>query len=301
MGLRNPENDDQPVSGVANVAGLELAYAEWYPSRRGLGPTLLFIHATGFHARIWDQIVRRLPLRHTICIDMHGHGLSDGEPISHWQVLCEELTQFVRALDLQDVIAIGHSMGGHAAIAAAAALPDRFNQLILIDPVVFPPEEYGQTAKPFNGGELHPTAKRRRDFDSIEAMVERFKNRSPYALFTPETLLDYCRYGLTKKETDAGYMLACAPEMEASVYTTSRTNKAIFDCIETVQHPVLILRAAMEDDPANMSFTSSPTWPGLVDAFAHAQEIYRPDLTHFMPMEAPDEIAAIIDAVATGD
>ncbi|MCP4315483.1 MAG: hypothetical protein GY789_05525 [Hyphomicrobiales bacterium] len=39
---------------------------------------------------------------------------------------------------------------------------------------------------------------------------------------------------------------------------------------------------------------------GLVDVFANATEIFRPDLTHFMPMEAPDEIAAIIGEEISG-
>lgn len=292
--------DAEPKPGEVRVGAETLGYVEWHRELRDTGPTLLFIHATGFHARIWDQIVRRLPARHTICIDMHGHGRSTGTSITHWRTFCEELVGFIEALDLSCVVAIGHSLGGHAAIAAAAALQQRFRSLILIDPVVMPPELYDQVEAIIPEGYVHPSSKRRRDFQSIDAMIERFEDRSPYALFTREMLEDYCRYALMPRQNGDGLTLACAPEMEASVYTARLSNKGIFDSVKAVGIPVLILRADAPDDPAGLSFTSSPTWPGLAGAFTNAREIFRPDLTHFMPMEAPDEIAAIIDEEVSG-
>ncbi len=289
------DNESQPRMGEVRAQGETLAYAEWHPELRGKGPTLLFVHATGFHGRIWDQLVRRLPPRHAICIDMHGHGRSSGEPVFHWRVFCDELAAFVEALDLKDIAAVGHSMGAHASIGAAAAEPGRFRQLILIDPVVFAPERYKEFASGPAGDALHPASKRRADFDSVDAMVDRFRDRSPYDLFIPEMLRDYCHYGLVSK-VGGGLTLACAPQMEASVYTGNLSNIGIFEDIRAIEIPVLILRAKENDDPANISFSRSPTWPGLVDCFADAREIYRPDLSHFMPMQAPDEIASIIDA-----
>mgnify|MGYP001813704158 FL=1 len=285
----------QPRVGQAEALGETLSYAEWHPELRGQDATLLFVHATGFHGRIWDQLVRRLPPRHAICVDMHGHGRSTGQPVFHWRVFCDELAAFVETLDLADIVAIGHSMGGHASIGAAAAQPDRFRQLILVDPVVFSPERYAAAnAEPADGA-LHPASKRRADFDSVEAMVDRFRDRSPYSLFLPEILQDYCEYGLVAKP-GGGLTLACTPEMEASVYTGNHSNASIFEDIAAVRAPVLILRAMQNKNPAIVSFEHSPTWTGLVTRFAEAREIYRPDLSHFMPMQVPDEIASIIDA-----
>ena len=281
--------------GELAVLGETLAYAEWHWHNRGREPTVLFIHATGFHGRVWDQLVRRLPPRHTICIDMHGHGRSTGEPVFHWKVFCDELAAFVETLALREIVAVGHSMGGHAAIGAAAAKPQCFRQLILVDPVVFAPERYEEFAARTEDMPLHPASKRRAEFASVEAMVERFHNRPPYDLFVPEMLEDYCRHGLVAKP-GGGLTLACSPEMEASVYTGNLSNVGIFEDIKAVEIPVFIMRAKENDDPANISFSRSPTWPGLVHCFSHAREIYRPDLSHFMPMEAPDEIASIIEA-----
>lgn len=36
-----------------------ICWFEW--GTRGQGPSLLLLHATGFHARLWDQVVAALP------------------------------------------------------------------------------------------------------------------------------------------------------------------------------------------------------------------------------------------------
>ena len=41
--------------------GVRLAHFEWHADHRGHGPTVWLVHATGFHGRVWDQAVRRLP------------------------------------------------------------------------------------------------------------------------------------------------------------------------------------------------------------------------------------------------
>ena len=81
--------------------------------------SLLLAHATGFHARCWDQVIAHLGERHVIAVDQRGHGRSDKMPITDWRVLGEDLDALVRALELRDLVGVGHSMGGHAMVEAA--------------------------------------------------------------------------------------------------------------------------------------------------------------------------------------
>lgn len=287
---------DHPSEHRAALPGVELAWFEWRPDLRGREPALLLAHATGFHARCWDAVVRRLPERHVVAVDQRSHGRSQKTEITHWKVFGEDLRDFVLALDLRDVIGVGHSMGGHAMTDAAAALPERFRRLVLIDPVIASPEAYGEGGWTISmpGGGPHPTAKRRRRFSSPEEMIERFRDRVPYSVFHPEALRDYCVYGLLRAE-GGGYELACPPEIEAAIYMTSRTNPGVYASIDRLELPVLVVRAK-EPPPERdlMDFSSSPTWPGLAKRFRRGREIHFPDHTHFLPMEIPDRMAAII-------
>jgi len=285
-----------PVEHRVAANGIELAYFEWGRSFRGRAPTILLVHATGFHARCWDAVVRRLGDRHVIAVDQRGHGRSENTEISHWRVFGEDLTAFVEALDLRDVCGVGHSMGGHALVEAAARVPDRFRRLVLLDPVIVSPEDYGEGGWSIAslGGE-HPTAKRKRAFRSPEEMIERFRERVPCRVFRPDALRDYCVHGLLPDEDGEGFHLACPPEIEARIYMTSRTNAGVYDSIRALGMPVLVVRSMLPPkDRSPMDFSSSPTWPGLAAELENGRDLHLPNHTHFLPMEIPDRIAALI-------
>ena len=286
-----------PTEQRVDTGRIEQAYFEWGREHRGRGPTLLLVHATGFHARCWDPVVRRLGERHVIAVDQRGHGRSEKIEITHWDVFGQDLAAFAKTLGLEGVVGVGHSMGAHAMVDAAAAEPGRFRNLVLIDPVIASAGDYDEGGWKIASlaGKPHPTSKRKRHFDSPEAMIERFRDRKPYSVFHPEALEAYCTFGLLPSESGEGFDLACPPEIEASVYMTSRTNAGVYDSVRALDLPVLILRAKLPaPDRDVMDFSSSPTWPGLVGEFANAQEIHFADRTHFLPMEIPDRIAELI-------
>ena len=282
--------ENQPVEHRVRTDGVELTCYEWHPELRGVGPPVLFAHATGFHGRIWDQTLRHLGPRWAFCLDQRGHGRSDAPLIHDWQVFGDDLSEIVEKMDLKSVIGVGHSMGGHAMVEAAAFQADRFERLLLIDPVIGPPEQYiDPPSLPASiAHEGHPTARRRASFRSPEAMYDRFRKRAPFSRFVPAALRDYCEYGLTPCPDPAGFRLACPPEVEASIYMSARSNRRVFESIEDVTTPVTILRAKLpQPDREIMDFSSSPTWPGLADVFADGLDVHFPEASHFIPMESP--------------
>lgn len=284
-----------PVERRVRANGIEIAIFEWGSGAQG--PTYLLAHATGFHARCWDPVVRHLGERRVIAVDLRGHGRSEKTPITSWRVFGQDLAALVRELDLRDVVGVGHSMGGHALTDAAAAEPGRFRRLVLIDPVIASPEAYGGGGWTIQSlaGRPHPTSKRKRHFGSVEEMIERFRDRPPYAAFDPEALRAYCSFGLLPRSEGDGLELACPPEIEAGVYMTSHTNPGVHASARALRIPVLVVRAkAPPPQRSVMDFSSSPTWPGLVREFRHGREIHLPDQSHFLPMEIPERVAALI-------
>lgn len=252
---------------------------------------MLFAHATGFHGRVWDAVIEHFPDRHVISIDLRGHGRSEGKPIDNWRIFSADVEDLLGQLDLQSIHGIGHSMGGHTLVRCAANNPARFSKLALFDPVILADEWLQNSSAEFNGSQPHPTARRKRDFASPEAMIERFSARDPYDLFQSRVLADYCRYGLIRKADGEGFELACAPEMEASIYMASRSNAGILDAAATLDCPVLVVRAARGE---NGDFKSSPTWEGLAAKIPNGQDMYRPDMTHFHPFQDPADVARIV-------
>jgi lipase len=285
----------EPAERFVASDGARLAVYEWGAASRGQSASILLAHATGFHARCWDQVVAHLGERHVVAVDQRGHGHSGGTLPVHWGQFGADLTTVLRALDLGDVVGVGHSMGGHAMVEAAALDPARFRRLVLIDPVVVRPDFY---QPPDGGGRLpgdHPTTKRRARFASPDEMFARFAERPPFDTWDRRVLRDYCVHGTRRDPSGDGVVLACRPEYEAEVYMTSRGNGAILDRARAVEVPVLVVRAM--EPPAEGTlpdFRYSPTWPGLAGAFRRGSDRHLPDRTHFLPMEDPPLVARMI-------
>jgi len=127
-------------------------------------------------------------------------------------------------------------------------------------------------------------------------MFDAFKARSPYSLWRPQVLEDYCRYGLLPKKNGDGFERACPPAIEASIYTGS-TGTDIYALARTITVPVLVARAKQRDPTQPRDFTdfaASPTWEGVAASFANGRDLYLPALTHFIPMQEPELTAGWI-------
>ena len=280
-----------PIMNVFASSHGDICYFEW--GRADNGPSILLLHATGFHARCWDEVVEAFPEgAHIIAVDQLGHGRSARPAITDWTMVAGATAELLESLGIGFAVGAGHSMGGHCLVQVANRLPDLFERLVLIDPVIMEREVYQNS--PDYSATNQMVAKRRNSWTGPDAMFERFQDRHPYKLWDPAVLQDYCEYGLLP-DGEGGYELACPPQVEASVYATS-TSVDPWPMIEGIALPVTILRAPQIKQDGVFDFASSPTPPGLADSFAHGSDIYLPDLTHFMPMQDPKRIAELIIA-----
>lgn len=301
------EQKTAPVAGEPTrhefaASGARITYFEW--GKPGGQPVLL-VHATGFHARCWDQVVAALPPGyHVFAVDMRGHGRSERKPPYVWNSFAGDVAELVDHLELKNAIGVGHSMGGHCLVQVCARHPGAFSRLLLVDPVIFEPDAYtGDRYRGFDGPEDHPVSKRRDQWAGWEEMYERFRDRGSFALWDDRVLRDYCRYGVLPKPDGNGFELACPPLVEASIYL-GNTSTDVYDDIPQIKVPVVVLRAKGRDPDSHdaMDFSRSPTWPRIAEQFQRGRDVYLPQLTHFIPMQAPGLVARfIIDADARAD
>lgn len=278
-----------PATRLYPVNDIALAVHEW-PSG-GEGVPLVFAHATGFHGRVWDAVIGRLADHPAYAIDMRGHGQSRAGPIDDWRLLASDVAGFLAQAEVRDAVGIGHSMGAHTLLQVAADTPGAFRWLVLFDPVILAPEFYAPGQPLHTADNTHPAIRRKRDFPSVEAMIERFRERDPYDLFDRQVFEDYCRHGLVRAASGEGLELACAPEVEASVYGSSRSNPGILEAAKRVEIPVLVVRA---QHTTLTDFKSSPTWPELAAILPQGTDLHRPDMTHFHPFQDPADAARIV-------
>ena len=202
-------NVDAPNLHFIPAGNIEIAVWEWL----GSDPTLLLAHATGFHGRCWDHIVRQFPGRRAIAVEFRGHGRSGKpEPPIPWADFSLDILTVARHYAIRDAIGVGHSMGGHSLVSAAIQQPAIFSALVLVDPVIFPPDFYRGAAPP----DASYIARRRNRWASPQEMFDRFRSRLPFSGWQPEALKNYCDYDLLP-DGDS-FVLACPPAIEAAIY-----------------------------------------------------------------------------------
>ena len=278
---------ENPELRIVNVDGLDLAVWEW----AGADPPLVFTHATGFHGRLWDSIVRRLPGRRAFAVETRGHGRSARpQPPYRWRYLGRDLAGVLRKLDVRGAFGIGHSSGGHSMVQAAALGPDAFAGLLLIDPSIFPEVRYGGPPLDFAF-----TLRRKNVWRSPEEMIERFHKRRPFVNWLPEILRAYCEFGLVPHGDH--WELACPPAAEASIYEESLAPESnIYAEVAQVTAPVTVLRAGTARQEGHLDLAASPTAADLAARFARGRDVVLDGASHFIPMEFADRV---VDEVCT--
>jgi lipase len=262
--------------------------------RPGAGSPILFAHATGMHAHCWNQIVEQLPGRHCIALDMRGHGLSSKpEPPYYWSRFGADVAALAQQMGLRGIIGAGHSMGGHSITFAAILNPAIFSRLFLIDAVILPPHYYTGHSR-----EVHFARRRRNRWHSPQEMFDRFAERPPFNLWDRAILRDYCDYGLLPAPDGDGYVLACPPDVEGSIYENSgQCDANLYGRIGEVEAEVTVVRSGrLMPLEGPMEMGSSPTAPDLASKFKHAADLEIKG-SHFIPMESPALIVELLDEV----
>ena len=286
----------QPAEHRFAAPAGEICWFEW--GERGAGPSLLLLHATGFHARLWDGVVRALPDNlHIIAPDFRGHGRSFRPPsLGDWAATSADIVALLDVLKLPAMLGVGHSMGAHCLARIAAARPATFTRLLLVDPVIMAPSIYVEVDGAHGADpQDHPVSRRRNQWDSAAQMTAHFATRPPYAAWDAAVLADYCQWGLVPAGDGQGLELACPPRLEASTYMGAVYNNP-YPVMRGIACPVTVLRAKTGERQGPLDFSLSPTDPALAQFFGQGWDMQWTDQSHFIPMEAPTRLAALIMA-----
>ncbi|MCP2032377.1 pimeloyl-ACP methyl ester carboxylesterase [Okibacterium sp. HSC-33S16] len=122
---------------VVLPSGVRIAFTTSGPP---VAPAMVVLHGLGEGAASWTTVGHFFADRfRVIALDLRGHGASDWPGAYSFELMRDDVVGVMEALQLRDIVLIGHSMGGTVAYLVASARPDLVARLVIEDaPPPFP-------------------------------------------------------------------------------------------------------------------------------------------------------------------
>ena len=268
------------TSGYVPANGIEHHYLEWGGADK---PALVMLHGTGHCAVVWGYCGRRLAEDFRVmAFDQRGHGGTE-DPGAGWtfKALAEDLLAILDRLGLEGASVVGHSSGGLAAIMADSMKPGAIGQAVLAEVVI-------QRSEGASGPDLAEVAARtrrkRRVWESREAMFEGYRRRPAYRTWDDEVFGDFID-GIGAVEADGKVRLRCEPAVEAAFYE----DRAGLDMLEYLPRAGARYLLLLGDYDGPQAQT-----PDSVGVRRFLEQVEGARVkpmgvgTHFLPMEYPE-------------
>lgn len=251
---------------------------------------LLFLHATGFCASVYRQMLTHLCGAFDIyALDLRGHGRSalpaDSARLKSWHVYAADIGAFLDQQGREDWVLAGHSMGAATAVMAARDRAD-VAALQLIEPVAMPGWFSAAARTPFWGllsariPMVSQAARRRNGWPDRETVKVSYARKPIFKSWRPGVLEDYLEDGLRKD--GEGVVLACDPKWEAATFAAHAND--FWAAARVATAPMSVYAA---------NHRSSTVLPMARRRFRRLGAIVteKSGPTHLAPMEEPAELA----------
>lgn len=187
--------------------------------------TLVLLHGLQDCAANWDGAADRLEDRYrVVTLDLRGHGDSgrSAEGAYSQADFSNDIGRLLKGLDLGPAVLVGHSFGGRAATAYAAANPNMVAALVVVD---------SDIAASSDGEPEHAYAV---GWRSLEEVTDYLGTLQPYA--TTEAIENQAAHLTTKLPGDKWVLKADPVVLEAHVREDLQPEWSGLNC------PALILR-----------------------------------------------------------
>jgi pimeloyl-ACP methyl ester carboxylesterase len=190
-------------------------------ARETAKPPVLLSHGTSFTAEIWEEVAEALVADHTVyALDRRGHGKSDKPPPEryHFMDFALDLRAVIEALKLTGIVGVGHSAGATDLLIAAKLLPRHFARIFAMEPTMMdvrakrPDAQLSEERRTV----MERARRRRAEFESAAAALERFRAAPAFAHWTDRALRAYVHHGF-ETLAQGGVRLRCSPQIEAAM------------------------------------------------------------------------------------
>jgi esterase len=245
----------------------------------GEGPTLIIVHGLYGSSDNWFSIGKKLSENFEVfLVDQRNHGQSPHAGQHTYELMRDDLLEFMDEQRIEKAILIGHSMGGKTVMLLAINHPERVNSLIVID---IAPKSYMELADSSVQTADHKhimTAMLKVDFSKVKNRKDVEKMMSD--MIKSPRVRSFLLKNL-RRNTDHSY------SWQINIATLIRALPSMMEEIGTDHHgitgfPVLFIRGEKSD------YILDEDIQGIKKLFPLADLVTIPGAGHWLHVEKPD-------------
>jgi len=233
-------------------------------------PAVLFVHSLGGRIGFWKPVLHHVRKRHRAAtFDLRGHGGSEADPGARWSLddFAHDVLAVADGIGFDRFVLVGHSFGATVALAAASLAPERVLKQVLLDPA----GSFADVAP----ASLDDFAAAIEGEGGVEMVREAYLSNLGRARLATRAAVLSSLTGTPRPVVAAGY-------------------RAMF----TADPGALLARYG---GPVTLITDEENTSPYSLQAQHPELAAYAmPEVSHWMPLDDPDGVSLILDAVLKG-
>ncbi len=264
--------------------GLKLSYYD--SGREPNKPVLLFAHANGYAAGVYSYYHKALANTHRIlALDFSGHGKSESTlNFENWFFFRDQLLALLDHEKVTSCTGIGHSLGGASILLAGEKEPERFDQIIALDPTIL-----GFVPVVLSHFLDNPLAKgarnRRREFSSLKLVEKAYRKLPVFKNWDESIFRDYLEFCI--HPAGDGCKLACDPLLEAQIFARAAFRVYVRHFFNKTKNHVIVPKP----------YSVCPLfYAKLLSRNSGSYQVWEGS-THFFPFEEPARTLSAIRSI----
>lgn len=255
----------------------------------GSGQPIIILHGLYGSSDNWMTIGRKLSENYEVwLLDLRNHGKSLHHEIHNYDVMKDDLYDFILEQRIENPVIVGHSMGGKAAMAFALSYPDLISKLIVLD---IAPKSYlfsleGMKGELNHKGILSALISVELDkFTRREEVFEDLSNRIGNARISHFLMKNI------KRDSEKKFIWALNLEAlnnNLKDILDGFSGKEVDSNITSIGFPVLFIKGA------NSDYILEDDKEEIEDIFPYAQFQSIKDAGHWLHVEQPEQLLKVL-------
>jgi esterase len=262
----------------------------------GSGPPLIIVHGLYGSSDNWVTVGKALAKRFEVFIvDQRNHGRSPHSEHHNYDLMRDDLLEFMDKQSIGKALLLGHSMGGKTIMFFAASYPERVNGLIVVD--IAPKSYFSYSGESVQSADHLFIIRAMENMDLSEVSNREEADRELSSRITSDRVRQFLLKNLSRSKTGTfRWKLNLEVIRKDLVRILEGLNASEFERGNQITgFPILFIRGA------NSTYILDSDIPSIRKIFPYAEFTTIPGAGHWLHAEQPELLVEEVNGFVFGE